>query len=214
MEVSKEINKNLCIICHKRKSSDDDLSELQERGKKRLLAAAKDRKDLRSEVFFDAVVRVEHAFETWPETIFKYHRGCYSDFTNKTLIDRLKPKNISNENESEEPPIRVTRTVVGRVDWQKCILCQESTKEHARQVMTVNMSEKILALKDCDIKLHTRLSGETDLIAKGAVYHSTCFLKATSAAKKFKGNTNESNLALIELCKEVRISGTLGKVIF
>lgn len=215
-----EVNKLMCIICQKRKRL-DELSEVKESGKKKLISAAQERKKLLDANNSLAILRILKSLDASANAdVFRYHRTCYAVFTNVNMINRLQKisddtgKKVDNNHTAVQSGLKVTRSTTGTLDWGKCLICQDSSKkEHSRQVMSNSMNERLLRATALDFMLHARVGGITDFIAKSAVYHSTCVLKLECRKKKLEQDPSESDLPFIQLCKEVRVAGSLGKVV-
>jgi len=112
---------------------------------------------------------------------FVWHRKCYSQFTDKNKIERLrKPKSVHSKEETAvmKPQILAgvhydLRRAVQPVNWNLCLFCQ-SADQKARliSVMTKLMSDNILQAAHLDYKIYLRLAGVIDLIAAEAKYIS------------------------------------------
>ena len=60
----------------------------------------------------------------------KWHKSCYCSFTSKKNIsyltnDGIAPAVQSMSKEQETKQIRTTRSTSGKLDWAKCLLCQQ-----------------------------------------------------------------------------------------
>lgn len=84
-----------------------------------------------------------------------WHRSCYSCFINKEHIQRLQNRVTVrqtqdaevNEAHLEESPHQpsLKRSLVDRMDWSKCLFCQDNVKGlKLNQVQTFETSQKIL----------------------------------------------------------------------
>lgn len=81
--------------------------------------------------------------------------------------------------------------------------------------MTFNMNEKIKNLSKFDYCLNMRMQKMTalDLIAAGAVYHSTCHIELERKAQQSSHiKTNDSSSSFIALCQELIIAADKGQV--
>ena len=110
-----------------------------------------------------------------------WHRQCYSDFTNKEHIQRLKNRALIAKLDEAipEPPTSATRrSSLDPVDWKKCIFCQTDLKTVAlNQVQTFETSDKILKNAKFDKEVSCRLAGISDLIAAEWKYHFKCYAR-------------------------------------
>ena len=99
-----------------------------------------------------------------------YHKNCYSSFTSKTNISRLKSV---KSNESTESPIVSLRSSVPKLLWNKCIFCQEEKSDKLKTIMVLEgTSKKILDASKYHKILSVKLANVIDLVAAGpAKYH-------------------------------------------
>lgn len=134
-----------------------------------------------------------------------WHSKCYSDFTHKDHLARLKrrfQKNIFQNKEKiivDEPNCATLKKAETRqqrvpVDWLKCIFCQtEISKSKPRNVECMNTSEKILNLSKKDDILRSRLAGVSDLIASEGKYHLKCYSKFVRQHNEVEVKGNEED---------------------
>ena len=108
-----------------------------------------------------------------------WHRQCYSDFTNKEHIQRLKNRALVTNLDGaipEQPASATRRSSLDPVDWKKCIFCQTDLKTVAlNQVQTFETSVKILKNAKFDKEVSCRLAGISDLIAAEGKCHLKCY---------------------------------------
>ena len=83
------------------------------------------------------------------ENCFKWHKTCYSSFTSKWHIERLK-KSLSEQSSASsssqhQDDVPKTRSSIGQVmNWKLCMFCQDAgTKEHLSSVSTFKKSTEI-----------------------------------------------------------------------
>jgi len=105
--------------------------------KKQLLKCAKQRNEGRDKYFRDAFLRILTLFsneDVTDDSIYVYHRTCYATFTSKEKIENLKNRareDINSQGISSFPAAeRLTRSNIKKMDWNKCIICQEDKREH------------------------------------------------------------------------------------
>lgn len=217
------VNRNLCLICQKRKSQAEDLSIFGDAGKTKLLFCAQERQKARDEVFSPVIVRIMEVFNgnDFGDVNYMYHRTCYAVFTNKTKIEAVKKKMNTSQSvvcgeKSTSTANLLTRSRVSTTNWEKCVICQKDNTEHLRLVMCKNMNDTILELAKTDYFLHIRTSAVGDLIAENAKYHSLCLIRCQRQQKKLEGQVNDPNfekkLPFIEICSELRVAAHLNKV--
>ena len=117
-----------------------------------------------------------------------WHRSCYGNFTNKEHIQRLQRRATAKQaqdNEVNEAQLdqdqhqpSVRRSLIDRIDWSKCMVCQENVKGlKLNQVQTFETSQKILEKAALDPVMSYRLAGTNDLIADEGKYHLKCYAK-------------------------------------
>lgn len=114
-----------------------------------------------------------------------WHKSCYSSFTSKSHLERLKkryeknlPASSTSEQDQQAVP-RLSSIVIPPVDYKMCIFCQEDigNSNNIRRVMTKSTLNKILKHKDSDYFLSCRLVGVSCLIAAEVCYHTLCYAK-------------------------------------
>ena len=156
------------------------LSTLGEDGCDKLLKAASDRWERRD---YDNVgvidrLRLVDLKQLSQEKRVKYHSSCYSSFTSAFHIATLKGKVESHTDASEEASTshdtRSSRRSLPSLDKSLCIICQQATKEHLSQILTLPKSEKIMSLAKFDLQMRVRLAAMHDLVAEDCLYHPTC----------------------------------------
>ena len=172
-------DERMCIICQLPAES-KKLSTLGEDGCDKLLKAASDRWERRD---YDNVgvidrLRLVDLKKLSQEKRVKYHRSCYSSFTSAFHIATLKGKVESHTDASEEASTshatRSSRRSLPSLDKSLCIFCQQATKEHLSQILTLPKSEKIMSLAKFDLQMRVRLAAMHDLVAEDCLYHPTC----------------------------------------
>lgn len=107
------------------------------------------------------------------------------------------------------------------VNWNLCMFCQiDVLKKKLKSVMTKQLSDQIIQNSHFDYKIGLRLAAVIDLIAAEAKYHLTClraFIRSTDKTKqemhKNSENSDNPDLAIIWLCKELQQAADKGHVI-
>lgn len=194
----KQLNRNLCIFCQKRKQTEDCIGSTA-KGYASMKKAAHKRCGLIDLIYGGNLQQ----YLISPMENVCYHPTCFSDFTNKTHISRLKPKNSQNQNNfSSEGPASVETT-----DWNLCILCQSPTTSKGDRLRKVsgNAAVKIEELAAKDRHFNARIEGRVDLIPRQGSYHGLCLLNIN---KLFDQNnaTKRQNVSLDQLCDELRFT--------
>lgn len=138
-------NNTLCIICQKSSSDIKNNASLQSLDK--IKQCAEERFKYNDNKY--AVVMLRNVFKLDLTGILKrgvkYHKKCYSDFTNKTNIQRLKNKSERCQfADSTGESSRSTRQTVGSTPVSTdCVLCNKQTKEVVHCIETKNVSDKL-----------------------------------------------------------------------
>jgi hypothetical protein len=195
-----------CLFC----GGKNDLRNLSRDGNNRIIEAARERQtldDTASASIIDRILRNEG--QDLSSTLF-YHRKCYSNFTHKGKIDRLKKKN-------EAPPIatitspeqsKSSRRSIREhsVDWNKCMFCQNSEITNMHEVSTMTLSEKIIGLSQYDQVMRVRMSNVSDLMASEGKYHLKCwvyFQRRMNKVDKSKPESETKDPCLEKICADV-----------
>ena len=162
-----------------------------------------------------------------------WHRRCYAETTNKTLIQRVKDRNVLSteqcsvreqvitENIDEPGPSResppFTRSFTEPLNKDICFFCQEDTEEKLFKVCTQNAGQSLKSAidKSEDVILRTRLNtciSPTDAHAMDVRYHKSCWRKHVFHIKCEGDDTKHSlnvpalqNASLIELINLIDI---------
>ena len=165
-----EINYTKCIICQTDKS--DKLRAGSVQGYDRIMQCAHERhkkKDIDNRDSRDRIISSVHGNVCW-------HSNCYSSFTSKTHIDRLKKihtEPCTSQNTSIET--QKLRRTEKHIHWDKCMFCQERCNDQLHSVQSFNTSKKIIDATRYDHKLSVAFAGICDLIASEGKYHLKCY---------------------------------------
>lgn len=89
---------------------------------------------------------------------FKYHHSCYSGFTDKPKLTRLRKKHEtraqrSTPGEQISQPCRWHHCEHFK-DWNLCMFCQQNPIKNMRDVSTMKLSSKIISLSESDLIMH------------------------------------------------------------
>lgn len=216
-------NKKLCILCNEVKTAeeckpatDQNFATFQESAKSRKLAI-----DLYYGDFLDEYLKLSI-------NNVQYHKKCYSNFTNKTLISRLQRRNLSVDGEPEQPDISefTNQTLISLLhecnssaggastptDWSLCLICQrhKNDKDHLRNV-SENTALQIETFAEVDNLLFVRIR-DINLVAARVKFHGLCLIDLERRYKKKVTSHPKKSSALKDLCTALR-SSTDGKVI-
>ena len=134
----------LCLICQKR--THEETRDASSAG----LISVKDASSTQTKFHCDAYIDTidmqnsnTHVLND-PSKKLIWHKSCYSSFTSKSHLERLKkryeknlPASSTSEQEQQAVP-RLSRTVIPPVDYKLCIFCQADTgsSDDIRRVMT------------------------------------------------------------------------------
>ena len=150
----------VCVICNLKGNS---FPKATERGLQKLAEAANARESVGNGQYKEAIQRITDATDFnghIPNSCgLQWHRNCYTEFTHKGKIERLKEKQQnanSKRRKSSQPGAgliasssagtgQTGRRIVPPVDWNLCIFCQQSKPREALiAVTTFNVSTSIL----------------------------------------------------------------------
>ena len=121
-QIGRDIDWEKCFICqdkYGKYSQDKALRNPSENGLKRIRLRANERVKYQDVEYADTLERIEEFLDTETEKI-KWHKTCYSAFTNVTFISRLKKRFESEKNALNTAgncqPI-TTRTSMPSLSW-------------------------------------------------------------------------------------------------
>ena len=214
------IDFSLCIFCQNSKTR-GDVFDASVQGFETLRQANRLRRNMHDSKNIDIIDRLDNLFASDQTEQVLWHKSCYSTFTDKNKLERLRNKqnvvpqrDMTDVSTSSNPTGITLRKDVKPVDWKLCIFCQSvETKTHLRSVMTKKMSEEIINSAYLDHNIGIRLAGVIDLIAAEAKYHLMCFSSFTRTTTKVRQQTNTCDLAMIWLCKELCVSAERGHIL-
>ena len=174
-----------CIICQAKTSpytsGKDILCNGTEKGLKTLRLRVAERQKYNDSECVDFYQQLNSIVSDCDQADFKWHRACYSQITNTTLIKRLQRRaeliksDIDQQQESSDNSVRLSRHESGSMSWEKCMFCQTEKREKLRDVQTKDTSKKIIEMSQHDPVMHYRMSGVSDLIAAEGRYHLKCY---------------------------------------
>ena len=153
-----EVDLKLCIFCQKRNEPKDDVREATNYSKNVVSETTTKRgkyRDIANREFID---HLEDLLKRNDDTCIVWHSNCYAQYTSKEKIQRLQQKGETSEELRHATRVpnspRKTRSQVEKVNWSKCIFCQnENQKERLSSVMTLKMSEQITEAAQFNYKL-------------------------------------------------------------
>ena len=185
-----EANYKNCLFC----GGKGDLRNSSDEGKNRIIEAARERQrfnDIASSSIINRIL--PERGQDIPQ--FKYHHKCYSNFTDKGKLERLRKKHesttkltvgeTSTGKQQAKPSRRSSREHA--IDWNLCMFCQDKNVKSTHNVSTMELSRKIIGLAQSDFIMRVRLSNISDLVASEGKYHLKCWVnfqrKMTQASK-------------------------------
>ena len=222
-----DTNFEQCFICQNdygcnkqekvlRNATDEGLICIKTRANERLKY-----KDVK---YVNALDRIQALPEHTSEVI-KWHKTCYSAFTNVTAINRLKKQFQSTREETSHKGIpevspsydsRSSRSSQSPVSWEKCVFCQdENCKEKIHNVACLSTSDNILQLAQFDKVMRCRLAGVSDLIAAEGKYHLRCYRKFSRKYEKTAADSDKEdpyNICLHDVADELRTGLARGEI--
>lgn len=196
-----------CLICQEDRR-DDFTRDASAKGLATLKEALTVRTLFNCEKYTDAIEKLhknQHIIDNQLVQLV-YHKGCFSSFTSKDHLERLKKRHgkvqkLTCEKENAVPSKGyVSRRTIPPVKWELCIFCQEGLTGGLRQVLTLETSDKIHKNKDCNFALSCRLAGITDLVAAKAKYHLRCYSKFQKTVAKTESSSTLFPSVLDQTC--------------
>ena len=211
------VDYSLCIFCQTHTASVIP-SKASDHGLATVRHAASTRKKLRDSKNIDLVDHLQNVLDSAEAQTIVWHKMCYAHFTDKSKLERLqKTQAVDSKQEascSSSGDRSSLRRPVEPVNWNLCIFCQSVVlKARLISVMTKQMSDQIIQASSLDYKIGLRLAGVIDLIAAEAKYHLKCLRAFTRSTIKTKQDSENTDLAMVWLCKELHHSADKGHVI-
>ncbi len=216
-----------CFICQsiKRPANKFSLSQASAEGIERVVECAALREKCSDLSFQDTIDRLKNVNLSESDKQILWHRSCYSSFTNKEHIQRLQKRvtvrqtqdsefsEAHSEESQHQPSLR--RSHVDRMDWSKCMFCQNIVKGlKLNQVQTFETSQKILEKAALNPVMSCRLASTNDLIADEGKYHLKCYAKfqRTTAQQQPKQQEKESCVIFDEVMSVLQSGISKGNV--
>lgn len=181
----KEFDYDLCLFCQE-KNDGSFVKNFKESSLDNVMQASIRRQDSINSLLINDETK----------DLCKWHRNCYSVYVSKQNVGRCEKRLLAKQNEEsldldstdKELPCTsntlVTRSVVPKCDFKKCIFCQQTKKKGDRQTFRlseVEAARRLLALcKERQDNVFVRLStctDENDIFAADVLYHRKCFLE-------------------------------------
>ena len=186
-----------------------DLRCPSEEGKNRIIEAAKERQKLNDQATSSIIKKILPGNgQEIPQ--FKYHHQCYSNFTHKGKIERLRRKREESQTKYNEG---VTSTEEGRpsrrsrrehaIDWNLCMFCQDTSIGNMHNVSTMELSEKIIGLAQSDLIMRVRMANVSDLVASEGKYHLKCWVLFQRKIGKLNKQDSIHDPCLDKLCNDI-----------
>ena len=209
----RDVDYSCCLFCQKQKS--DELRTATLDGKKRTQDAAEQRRKLGDTTYHDMFEALDQLSpQDFNGMEIKWHKSCYSVFTSKTNISRLRAKRQGSGTNSADQqcidviPQPIRRSSQGAVDWKLCMFCQKclkgrSQKGRLHMVQTLEKSAELIEYSKNDPVMSTRLAGVCDLVAAEACYHLPCMIRFERQCKQKQPSFAEEgqrDFCLNQLC--------------
>ena len=141
---------------------------------------------------------------------FKYHHQCYSNFTHKGKIERLRKKHEEsqtklNEGETSREEGRPSRRSSREhaIDWNLCMFCQDTSIGNMNIFSTMELSEKIISLAQSDLIMRVRMANVSDLVASEGKYHLKCWVLFQRKIGKLNKQESIHDPCLDKLCNDM-----------
>lgn len=226
---------NVCVLCKKSKKK-ESCSSATDIGYATFIESTKNRKskiDHKYGFFLDGYLSLCRAD-------VRYHRKCYADFTNKTMISRLQccasePRHEPDEADLDELSnhtilsslhelaAAATResgtsdsaSITKATDWSLCVMCQKekaNNKDHLRKVST-ETAAKIETFAEIDNLLFHRIK-DINLVHANAQLHGLCLIDLERRYKQKTSGVQKKQRAFNGLCVQLRIESANGKVFY
>lgn len=173
-----------CIICQKDRGG-CPLRQATQAGVETLRNSLATRVSHNCTKFLEAIDRLQDV--VFEKVSLVWHKDCFSSFTSKTHLERLKRRSATSSvsDNTNETHVTTTRSSVSSMQWEKCIFCQLETGDALHQVQTLEASSKVmLNAKNTSPVLCYRVAGVADLVAAEAKYHLKCYVTFFRKAEK------------------------------
>ena len=142
-----------------------------------------------------------------------WHKSCYTKYTDKGKISRLR-KSLDSLNTLTSSA--ALRSGTPPTDWKLCMFCQDGEtpkKETLRSVTTFKMSQQIIEEAKYEHDLSLRLTGVNDLIAAEGKYHPNCYKKCMrNVSRSSNVAKDESGTVLLLFILELKNSAEQGHI--
>ncbi|XP_043362068.1 uncharacterized protein LOC122458284 isoform X4 [Dermochelys coriacea] len=204
-----------CVVCQENQKN-AKLSKATSAGQNSVMLAAEARRD---ELYWRLLGEFS-SLDAVPPIL--YHRGCFQKYTSKSNLAHvrvmLNPGRKTNSESDQRAACSSESVATGlstsSSDWSCCIVCLRKTHKKDKKLHRIVTSERAANLWEAavqrgDADMMCRVSVE-DLIAKEAVYHSTCissYLSKTNLKAKQSSCTatiqSPYDVAFYQLIKEI-----------
>ena len=213
-----------CIFCQE--DASEKLLAAKEQGLSTLNKCVCQRQKLRDPQNRAATDRIVSVFTSEQTHLLIWHKSCYSSYTSKERISRLKKseQGLSDHEKSSHPstsaaellttPASRLRSSSSPMNWEACIFCQNvvaNTK--LSSVTTMKTSQRILEAAKFDQCRHVRMAGVSDLIASEGKYHPNCYKKFLRITSSTKEKSQQTDLAMQWLIDELKLAADKSHVL-
>lgn len=222
---------NVCVLCKQNKKAETCIAAT-DAGYVTFMESANNRKckiDHKYGLFLDDYLNMHRED-------LRYHRKCYSDFTNKTMISRLKSSvpELAREPDLDDLSNHAILSTLNQLtpsgtpstgpsnsacvstatDWSLCVVCQKekpNSKDHLRQVST-DTATKIENFAEIDNVLFHRIK-DINLVHAKVQHHGLCLIDLERRYKQKTCAAQKKQSAFNGLCVELRIQSANQKVL-
>ena len=215
LRVSSDLEK--CFICQKVSTKVEGLITPGRQGYTTFVYAANLRHSKGDDDIYE---RLQSFLDTTGKVIdqshygsIKWHKSCHCSFTSKKNIshlanDGIAPAVQSMSKEQETKEIRTKRSTSGKLDWTKCLFCQQLSYKKEKKLHKVityefgdPLKKKANETDDAQLKLH--VGDFSKLIANDAVYHKGCHPNYMSQKQKLRKEPSAHDLTFQKLINEI-----------
>ena len=181
------------------------------RGKSSFISAVETRKcDVYRRILNEVPSLDSKEFE---ELRITYHRSCFKTFTSKQNCSTFKrqeeSKVIDVPSESKLTSGVMTRSSIPNIDWNKCVVCHNTTYKKDRKLHRLESeerSQKVLSVaEDIDDKHMLFLLSHPNFKLQ-ALYHSACIAKYLLNTTRQKSKTSDPENQLYDVAFDKLIS--------
>lgn len=219
-----DIDKLGCLFCNK---TTDDIRIASPEGKERTWIVAQQRRKHGDTSYADVLERLDVlSEEQFYELEIRWHKNCYSSFSSKSKLDRLKKRHetssglssasATTDHSASTSSAPTTRSSKSAINWSLCMFCQMVGKRKVHRVQTFEKSTDIIEHAKTDPVMSIRLSGVSDLIAAEGCYHLGCLIAFERRSVHVKTSTDQQEPqvddCMMKVCRDLGVGLSRGHV--